>query len=36
MKEATNTYIAPAVERREDVSGLLSVQKGSYCPPRFG
>jgi hypothetical protein len=27
-------YEPPAVERREDVKGLLSVQRGSYCPPK--
>ena len=29
----TDEYVAPAIERREDVAGLLSVQKGSYCAP---
>jgi hypothetical protein len=26
-------YTPPAVERREDVAGLLNYQKGSYSPP---
>ena len=32
MQEASK-YAAPAVELRENVAGLLLVQKGSYCPP---
>jgi hypothetical protein len=27
-------YEAPAVEIRENVTGLLGHQKGSYCPPK--
>jgi hypothetical protein len=27
------TYASPAIERRENVSGLLGSQEGSYCPP---
>jgi len=26
-------YTPPAVERREDVAGLLHFQNGSYAPP---
>ncbi len=29
-------YTAPAVERRENVAGMLSRQRGSYCPPNVG
>ena len=32
MQEASK-YAAPAIERHEDVKGLLLVQNGSYCPP---
>ncbi len=35
MQEAPK-YTAPAVEVRESVAGLLSTQRGSYCPPKFG
>jgi hypothetical protein len=37
VKEHTqknDEYTPPAIERREDVKGLLSVQRGSYCPPK--
>ena len=33
MKDHGKTYTPPAIERREDVKGLLSIGKGSYCPP---
>jgi hypothetical protein len=29
----TEKYTSPAIERRENVNGLLGAQKGSYCPP---
>jgi len=28
------TYTSPAIERRENVAGLLGAQEGSYCPPK--
>jgi hypothetical protein len=28
-----SAYAAPAIERREDVTGLLGATQGSYCPP---
>ncbi len=28
-------YEAPAIERREDVKGLLDTQRGSWCPPKI-
>ena len=32
--ESAEAYAAPAIERREDVSGLLGKSsRGSYCPP---
>lgn len=31
--ESAEAYAAPAIERREEVSGLLGASKGSYCPP---
>jgi hypothetical protein len=34
MKQHTEVkYASPAIERRENAAGLLSVQKGSYSPP---
>jgi len=37
MQDRTDTdvaYAAPAIERREDVKGVLGDRtKGSYCPP---
>ena len=32
--EVVGAYEAPAVERRENVAGLLSPQRGSYWPPK--
>ena len=38
VKEHTqknDEYMPPAIERREDVKGLLSPStRGSYCPPK--
>jgi hypothetical protein len=34
MKQNTEVkYASPAIERRENAAGLLSVQKGSYGTP---
>jgi len=36
MKQNTEVkYASPAIERRENAAGLLSVQKGSYGPPEW-
>ena len=29
-----DTYVPPAIERVEDVTGLLGATHGSYCPPK--
>jgi hypothetical protein len=34
VQDTTNKYSAPAIERRESVTGLLGRQKGTYCPPK--
>ncbi len=33
MQEHEAKYVPPAIERREDVEGLLAPQNGSYTPP---
>jgi hypothetical protein len=35
VKDHTEKYTSPAIERRENVNGLLGSQKGSYCPPNL-
>ena len=35
VKEHTEKCTSPAIERRENVNGLLGSQKGSYCPPNL-
>ena len=34
--EKVDAYAPPAIERREDVKGLLNPQAGSYKPPGIG
>ena len=33
--EKVDGYTPPAIERREDVTGLLHHSKGSYSPPSW-
>ena len=34
VTDRTDKYTPPAIERRENVTGLLHRSKGSYCPPK--